>query len=70
MDDQTKVDLYEIDPKKKYVIQFSDPLPHATLEKIRDDIKAWLSNDNQTFLILNGTQLVKIVKIDDVESAE
>jgi len=54
--------VFEIDPKKKYILECEQHLSLDAYEKIKEEIKAWLSG-GAPFLILNG---VKFAKVDDI----
>lgn len=60
-----EISIFEIDPKKKYVLQ-CDVMPTVQeVEDIKNEIKKWLADDKQPFLIITGD--LKLVKVQDVE---
>ena len=64
MSDEKKVDVYEIDINKKYILQFSFRIPEPSMEKIRSDVKEWIEKENSPFLFINGGD-VKLVKVEE-----
>jgi len=64
MSDEKKVDVYEIDINKKYILQFSFRIPEPNMEKIRSDVKEWIEKENSPFLFINGGD-VKLVKVEE-----
>lgn len=62
------IPVFEIDPKKKYVLSFKGARLVETRERFNHDIKAWLSDDDMPFLIIDG-DTVKLVKVEDIDES-
>lgn len=64
--DTADIPVYEIDPRKKYVLSIYGNITELQRERLRADIRLWVYDTNMPFLVVNGNA-AKLVKVEDAE---
>lgn len=55
--------IFEIDPAKKYALIFERKLSHAEAERMREQFGQFTKNPEAHFLVIEGARLVKVDEV-------
>lgn len=57
------MNIFEIDPSKKYAIVFDRKLRPDEADRLRANFKDFMENPDSRFLIIEGAKLVKVDEV-------